>query len=222
MTKDVTDSGETAAVGETVRTGNSAPPRRRKSWLRRAVFEASLIVFSVLLALSLDGWRENAAARARFAEAVESMAAEVALNRELLSQPFYIDHHRRLLDHYQNRADSGSSADADEAFRSGLHPAPLRDTAWTSLGDSGVAHLMPFALRADLAGLYRDQTSLDEVYRTLLAGLTQPRADRETPEYRRDQIRVLAMSLTDMVAIENRLLRQYDALETRLRGEQVR
>lgn len=33
-----------------------------KPWVGKAVFEAALIVFSVLLALTLDGWRERAGA----------------------------------------------------------------------------------------------------------------------------------------------------------------
>jgi hypothetical protein len=189
-----------------------------RRWLGKALFEAGLIVFSVLLALTLDGWREDAAQRARFAEAVHSLADEVKLNRELLALPFHLAHHRRLLAHYQSRADSGASEGSNEAFKTGLHPAPLRATAWASLSDSGVPHLMPFALRADLAGIYRDQTSLDALFHTLVAGLTAPRADRETAAYQRDQIRVLAITLTDMVATEARLLKQYGDVERKLRA----
>jgi hypothetical protein len=189
-----------------------------RAWMGKALFEAALIVFSVLLALTLDGWRQDNSDRARFAEAVHSLADEVKLNRDLLGEPFYLDHHRRLLAHYQSRADSGESEGSNEAFKTGLHPAPLRSTAWTSLSDSGVAHLMPFALRADLAGIHRDQASLDDLFRSLVAGLSFARADRETPAYQRDQVRVLAMALTDMVATENRLLRQYAAIEPKLRA----
>jgi hypothetical protein len=200
---------------------SATPPARseaRKSWVGKALFEAALIVFSVLLALTLDGWREDAAERARFAEAVHSLADEVKFNRELLAGAFYVDHHRRLLERYQSLASAGGSEDADEAFKTGLHPAPLRDTAWATLGDSGVAGLLPFGLRADLGGIYRDQTSLDEVFRTVVFGLTQPRADRQTAAYQRDQIRVLALSLTAMVEIENRLLRVYAEVEPKLRA----
>ena len=111
-----------------------------------------------------------------------------------------------------------SSDGSDEAFKRGLHRVPLRDTAWASLSNSGVSSLLPFALRADLAGVYRDQASLDDAFRALVAGLRQPRFDRETTAYQRDQIRVLAMTLSDMVAIETRLLRQYAELEPSLRA----
>lgn len=188
-----------------------------RQWAGKGLFEAALIVFSVLLALTLDGWREDASEQARFREAVQSLADELKLNRELLAGPSYIDHHRRLLAHYQSRANAGSSEGADEGFKTGLHPAPLRGTAWASLAESGVARLMPFGLRASLAGIYRDQVSLDETFRALVAGLMQPRADRESAAYQRDQIRVLAVTLTDMVATENRLLRQYAEIEPKLR-----
>jgi hypothetical protein len=194
------------------------PSTNWRPWLGKALFEAALIVFSVLLALTLDGWREDAAERERFAEVVQSLADEVQLNRNLLAGTFYIEHHRRLLEHYQTRANAGASEGADEAFKGGLHPPPFRDTAWASLGDSGVAHVMPFALRAELAGIYRDQSSIDDIYRALVAGFSQPRVDRETEAYRRDLVRVLAVALTDMVAAENRLLRQYEEIEPTLRA----
>jgi hypothetical protein len=189
-----------------------------KAWIGKGLFEAALIVFSVLLALTLDGWREDATERARFRDAVRSLADEVTLNGDLLAEPRYIEHHRRLLAHYQSRADAGESEGANEAFKTGLHPAPLRGTAWSSLADSGVAHLMPFALRAELAGIYQDQAGLGDLFRSLVAGLSVPRADRETTAYQRDQIRVLAIALTDMVATENSLLRRYAEIEPKLRA----
>ena len=85
------------------------------------------------------------------------------------------------------------------------------------MGDSGVAHLMPFALRAELAGIYGDQAGLDELFRSVVAGLSVPRTDRESTAYQRDLIRVLATTLTDTVATENRLLREYAEIEPKLR-----
>jgi hypothetical protein len=96
------------------------------------------------------------------------------------------------------------------------HPAPLRDTAWARLGDSGVGPRMPFALRAELAGIYGDLRALENTFRTLITGLSQPRADRDTAAYQRDFIRVIAMAI--MVATENRLLRQYSEIEPKLRA----
>jgi hypothetical protein len=210
---DVEVNHQTSAVH-----GKGRPPSAWKPWVGKALFEAGLIVFSVLLALTVDGWRDDVTQRARFTEAVRSLADEVTLNRNLLSSATYIEHHRRLLAHYQSRADAGSSEGSGEAFKTGLHPAPLRGTAWVSLGDSGVAHLMPFALRAELAGIYHDQASLEDQFRALVSGLSIPRTDRETAAYQRDLIRILAVTFTDMVATENRLLRQYAAIEPKLRA----
>ena len=41
-----------------------------------------------------------------------------------------------------------------------------------------------------------------------------PRADRETPEFQRDSNRSIAMYLSDLVPLEERILKQYErALE---------
>ncbi|MGD2070810.1 MAG: hypothetical protein PVI57_19215 [Gemmatimonadota bacterium] len=55
--------------------------RRMRPWLARAVAEAALVVFAVLLALAVDEWREDRA-MARLAErTTESVAGEIRRNR---------------------------------------------------------------------------------------------------------------------------------------------
>jgi hypothetical protein len=176
-----------------------------------------LIVFSVLLALSLDGWRQSAAEQRRLQEALGSLADELKFNRELLGHPRYRAYHQELFNHYRDIANRGSIDGADKAFESGLRIAPLRDTAWTSFAQSNIANLLPFDLRADLAGVYRDQNATDELFRSMVGGLIAPRADRELPAFQRDQIRVLTMFLADLVVLEGRLLERYPVVESRLR-----
>jgi hypothetical protein len=181
------------------------------------VFEGTLIVFSVLLALTLDGWRQDAAEERRLNEALESLADELKFNRELLEQPRHLEYHRGLHRHYEALADSDSIDGADKAFKDGLRIARVRDTAWTSFMASDVSNRLPFALRAELAGIYGDQDGIDELFRLTIGGLVAARSDRDVPAYRRDQIRVLTMFLTDLVIREERLVKEYAAVELRLR-----
>lgn len=194
-----------------------SPTPQWRAWTGRLVFEGTLIVFSVLLALTLDGWRQDAAEERRLNEALESLADELKFNRELLEQPRHLEYHRGLYRHYLALADSDSIDGADKAFKDGLRIARVRDTAWTSFMASDVSNRLPFALRAELAGIYGDQDGIDELFRLTIGGLVAARSDRDVPAYRRDQIRVLAMFLTDLVIREERLLNEYAAVELRLR-----
>src|SRR5688500_19170875 len=100
-----------------------SPRPHWRAWTGRVVFEGTLIVFSVLLALTLDGWREDAAEERRLNEALESLADELKFNRELLEQPRHLEYHRGLHRHYGALADSDSIDGADKAFKDGLRIA---------------------------------------------------------------------------------------------------
>lgn len=195
------------------------PPQSRwKDLLGRAAFESALIVFSVLLALSLDSWRDDRRQHARLLEARASLADEIALNRAEIAADDHLPYHRRYRDHYRTLVESKATTGAGAIFDGGIHPARLRDTAWQSVTGSDVANLLPFGQRSQLVGIYQDQANLDGLFRSILAGLVTPRSDRESAAYLRDQSLVLFLTLTDMVVIEERLLRDYEKAEAELRS----
>ena len=174
-------------------------------------------MFSVLLALTLDTWRDERRQHARLEEARASVAEEVALNRAAIAADKHLAYHRHYRDYYQSLVNTKATEGAGAIFDGGLHPAPLRDTAWQSMVGSDVASLLPFGQRAELAAIYKDQADLEALFRSVLAGLITPRSDRESPAYLRDQTLVLSLTLTDMVVIEERLLQEYQKAEADLR-----
>jgi hypothetical protein len=194
-----------------VSTPPVAKPRAWGPWFAKAAFESLMILVSILLAFAIDNWREDNERARRLAEARVSLMQELRFNRELLAKDTFLPHHQRLKKVYQDMVTSDSTDRAREMFKTGIHPTPLRDAAWRSFLVSGVAGDLPFALHARLAGIYGDQESLDFLHRTAVGALLSPRADRETPAFTRDMIRTVTMYLTDVVANEEGLRKEYDA-----------
>jgi hypothetical protein len=190
-----------------------------RSWLGRAVFEAVLIVFSVLLALWVDSWRENRARLEKLAEARAALIGEVRFNRELLASNDFLPHHIRLHEVYQGMESSGRIDRVDALFETGVHAPPLRDASWRSFSASEIASDLPFSQRAALAGAYVEQANIDNLFRMLLSNLGQPTSERGNPAFMRDLIRSIDLTLTDVVYAEQRLIKSYDEALKQLSGE---
>jgi len=186
---------------------------RTARWLPRALFESFLIVFSILLALAVNEWRDNHARITRAAEARIAFANEIHANRDLLLTDAILLHHKKLQAEYR-KLSAANSTDSGSMFETGVHPAPLRDAAWRSFSTGGT--LVDFA-PGDvvlLSDIYRAQDDLEKLNSSYIAVIREPRADRETPAYLRDANRSIAMYLNDVVPMEEGLLEQYQrALE---------
>jgi hypothetical protein len=179
-------------------------------WIGKAVFESALIVFSVLIAMAVDDWRDTSARRQRLDVARANLVSELEFNRDLLNADDYLPHHVRLHDVYEGMEVSGKTDRADAMFQGGVHAAPLRDAAWRSFVGSDVAGDLPFAQRVLLEGVYGEQAGLRDTHRLLIESVASPRADREAPAFVRDFIRTIDLYLTDIVYAERRLLAKYD------------
>lgn len=76
-------------------------PHGWRSWLPRVLAESVLIVFSVLLALGVDQWREDRALAREVAEARAAFANEMHDNRDLLTSDRYHPHHKAMWTHFR-------------------------------------------------------------------------------------------------------------------------
>jgi hypothetical protein len=181
-----------------------------QSWLGKAAFESAMIVLSVLLALTLDGWRENRARQTQLAEARAALIGEVRFNRQLVASNDFLPHHLRLHEVYEGMETAGVTDRIDELFKTGVHVPPLRDASWRSFGVSDIASELPFSQRALLAGVYIEQDNVAQLFRNLLTNISHPTSERENPAFRRDLVRTIDLTLTDIVYAEQRLLKSYD------------
>lgn len=185
-----------------------------RSWVAKAVFEAALIVFSIVFGLAVNGWRESMQARRRMQEIRAAFTEEIRANRDQLSSDAYAPLHRKLAAAVGKLAALPAPTKEDRAralkdANTGLHPFHPRDAVWTAFAHGElVASMAPAELLA-LAEIYRAQDDLREINRTLIATLTTATAEAETPAFLHSQAEVLGLTLNDVAADEARLLAMY-------------
>jgi type II secretory pathway pseudopilin PulG len=179
-----------------------------RSWLSQLIIQPVMIILSILAALAVNQWQESKARTQRVADARTAFVNEIRSNQELLLSEKYLPHHRRLQQEY-GRVMKGELQDKNSFFETGVHPTPLRDSAWRVL--SGTATLMdlPPEIVLALSDIYRAQDSLEKRNDGFLNAISAPRSDRETPAYAKDATTSIGMFLNDLVPAEERLLDRY-------------
>ena len=201
---------------------DSAPapsPHGWRSWLPRVLAESVLIVFSVLLALGVDQWREDRELARQVREARTAFANEMRGNRDLLTTDRYHPHHKAMWAHYRALAQAADARDEArlaelhvitlEKFSNGVWPTPLRDAVWRSLSQSELLRHMKPAEVFLLADIYREQEGLDRWHYRVFDAWSQPTADLDRPEFQRSKIHTTRSYLADVVAAEERLINRY-------------
>ena len=191
------------------------PPRPWPDWVRRGLFESVLIVFSVFLALALDGWREDGQTRRRIAEVRRYFVEEIQANRAQLASPDFAPLHRRAASAWDgiSRLPEPTAADREKAWAvtpNGLHPFKGRDAVWRSFGSSNLIEHMPSRQVFALAEVYQAQEALDGHNAALLAVVRETSGEDEAPAYIRSQSKVVRGTLMDITYAEARLLELYD------------
>jgi type II secretory pathway pseudopilin PulG len=184
-----------------------------RPWLSQLIIQPVMIILSILAALAVNQWQESKARTQRVADARSAFVNEIRSNRELLLSEDYLPHHRRLRQEY-GQIMKGELQDKNSFFETGVHPTPLRDSAWRVL--SGTATLMdlPPEIVLALSDIYRAQDSLEKRNDGFLNAISAPRSDRDSPAYAKDATTSIGMFLNDLVPAEERLLDRYQhALE---------
>jgi hypothetical protein len=194
-------------------------PHGWRSWLPRVLAESVLIVFSVLLALAVDEWREKRELAREVREAREAFANEMRGNRDLLTSDRYHTHHKNMWAHYRALADAADAQDAARLaeldritlaeFSNGVWPTPLRDAVWRSLSQSEILRHMRSAEVFLLADAYQEQERLERWHNRYFDAATIPTADGNNPEIKRSKMHITRSYLADVVAAEQRLLKRY-------------
>ena len=182
---------------------------------RRILLESALIVFSIMLALTLDSWRESRRETARLAELRAAFAEEIRGNLALLESDRFLPRHRELWRRFQTLGRIEAPTDEDLAavwtgeFSNGIWPTPFRSAVWRTLSDSELAARLPFDELFMLADIYREQENVDGWHARMFTIWAESRSDRRDPEFVRDDIQRTRTYLADVVAGEERLLEAY-------------
>jgi hypothetical protein len=189
-----------------------------RTWVSQLIIQPIMIVLSILAALAVNNWQESRAKDRRVAETRAAFVNEITANKQLLLSDIYLPHHRRLQAEYTKIATEGAP-DSHAFFETGLHPTPLRDSAWRMLSGSAILMELPSGFVLSLTDIYRLQNSIEKSNEGFLNSLVAPRADRESPAYQKDVANSIRMFLNDLVPAEELLLRSYEHALNRFKAD---
>jgi hypothetical protein len=193
--------------------------RRWAPWTARLIAESFVVIFSVLLALGVDEWRNNRALERQVEQTRAAFAEEIARNQAVLNDEAFRPYHIAMWEHFKQLSfahrDSPSKVDsmrraATERFNTGVHPPPLRDAVWRSLAGSDLVRRMDADEVFLLADIYREQEQLDNAFQRMLAEWLVPTPYRHEPAFQRDDDNITRIFLADVVAAEGRLVKRYE------------
>lgn len=188
----------------------AAPAPGWRSWLPRVLVESTLIVFSVLLALGVDEWREARGHRAQAAAAERAIIEELRGNRELIAAS--LAYHSAVHDSLVAHRRDGRAPGIQLFPRGFVSPAQLSHTAWASAAETGALSHVDYETVLRLSRVYAQQERYAEQARgigdVLYAELYRGGMDAVLANHRN-----LAGLISTFRYREDALLRQYaDAL----------
>lgn len=107
----------------------------RRSTVGTFLGELALIVIGVLLALSVDEWRQSRARDRAAAEAIQSIRAELMANRGLAQASG--EYHEGRIGHIRQALESGTPLQPGDFPRGFTNPARFLSAAWDTARESG-------------------------------------------------------------------------------------
>jgi type II secretory pathway pseudopilin PulG len=126
--------------------------------IRSALFEATFVVFGVVLALGANEWRESRAQRLQAQAALEEIVAELQANRAAVGQS--LRYHQNVTDSLRSYQRLGGQPSIALFSRGFIFPAQVYRTAWTSASETGALAHMTYADVLRLSKAY----ALQEAY----------------------------------------------------------
>lgn len=186
-------------------------------WGFTALFEGALIVASVLLGLALTGWAQDAAEKQRVNEMRGYILREIASNRAIILDDQHLAHHKRLKEIVGKVAYTGVTLEeANPAFgallKTGVHLPPVDDSVWRSISSADLLRHMPPDEVFAMARVYRTHDDLELIQQSVYNSLTQLPASLMRGEAPAGAAVQITLSLSDLVAVEERLIDRYDAV----------
>ena len=190
-------------------TSNRGTVRRQwPRWLPRALFETALIVFSVLLALVLNEWRDNRRQAVRSQVAVEAIVAELRSNRGAAERA--MNFHRSIHKMLEGVAAKGELPPLEVVTGGLFNPANVVETAWMSARDTAALGEWPYELVLQVSRVYERQASYGNLARQIVADVYMDLRRRGVEVVLREGYDGFILLTQDFAGREEVLIRQYD------------
>ncbi len=151
--------------------------QRHREWLSKVLFEAFLIMLSILSALALNNWNQERAEAQQVKRSLEAMYLEISQSRKWVEEQ--IPFHTGIVEVLNALNDSDEEFNRND-FRSlldGLAPFVLRDSAWETTVGTGILHSMDFELVAAISHTYKTQKRFEQQFSRGVATLREKTFD---------------------------------------------
>lgn len=157
-------------MGSETSEAETPKPERRLSlvgaWGPRVVVESALIVFSVLFALVLNEWREDATSRSEARVAAAAIRTEIAENARQVAAS--ADYHEALVQSLLASDAAGQTAPDLDAMPYGLfRPARVVSTAWDSAQSAELTAGMSYGTLLEISTLHAQQAEYVAINRVI-------------------------------------------------------
>lgn len=188
-------------------------------WMARAVFEALLIVFAVVLGFVVNEWRETVDAERRVDAALVRIAEEMAANRDDLQR--VVSYHEQI---------SAGLAEAAQAIRDGegethgrlfatlgpimpqgIQEPRLSHLVWTQASGQDVLANAEFGLIARIAGVYSMQENGVEATWRSIANTFFANADSYRVQELEPNLTFMSSAFGELASQERYLINAYEA-----------
>ncbi len=183
-----------------------------KHSLGSILLEVGMIVFSILLALGLESWISGRHERALTREALHNIRLEMTRNREAVQAA--VPRQEKILADLGALIGRGGRALPGEPLSTGLMPPRLFKTAWETAATIQALVKADYALVLQIAQPYDSQRLMATVEEKWLQAILNPAAFDENNRLR--FLGILSSVTTEYLALERRLLPEYDRAIERL------
>jgi hypothetical protein len=191
-----------------------------RSSLPKLITECLLIVFSVLLALGIDEWREGRQTEHRIEQALGSFAREIERNRNTVQKvsPYHVWLQQRLLEIAQTPQLNLSDLQRMKGFE-GFRGVELETSSWSTATATGALADMDYETATLLSRIYTRQEDFAARQKSIFTVLQPTALTEETLPI---TLQILAAYLQDVIIGEKGLLTAYDAAEKHLKDRSRR
>ena len=169
-----------------------------------------MIVFSVLVALGVDEWRDTRRQRVRAEAALAAILSELEANRAAIQRAR--DLHQSIAARLGTIQQSGNIPTRDEASSGLFRPARVIGNAWASARETGALDELSYDLVLSLSRLYESQDRYEQLSSQLTADIYIDLRRRGLDAVMREGFAGFLLLVDDFSSREMSLLRQYDDL----------
>jgi len=195
--------------------------RKPFHWLT-FLLEMVMIVFSILLALSLESWREGRREKEQARIALQNISSEIRQNRKAVSAAIPL-HHKFIANLQAARAklneleETGGDKKKEVRMDFELNPPHLYQAAWQTVLSTQSLKRTDYQTILAIAELYEKQRWMSLVEEKIVQAMLNPAAfdEKNAPKF----LMVVYMLYRDYTKLEETLVGQYDRTLKRIAAQ---